>query len=176
MPVSVLSPDVVVTACSCPLPVSVPSPDVVVAPALVRCPSGSAIACRCRRHPLSSVARQRPPSPVVVVVACSRPLPVSVRPLLPSSLPPALVPCPSASPHLTSSSRRLSSLARQRPPSPTAPALAIPSTSVVQRRHIIVATKPSSPPPPPPISCYFGFQSFDFKSSLSGIFLQSGIK
>ena len=59
-----------------PLPVSVPSPDVVVAPALVPCPSGSALACRRRR-------------------AGSCPLPVSVRPRLPSSLPPSPPPLPS---------------------------------------------------------------------------------
>ena len=75
---------------------------------------------------------------------------------------PALVPCPSASPRLLPPSRRLSSLACQCPPSPAvvsaaaatdvggharqivavrccplrpAAALAVPSTSVVQRRH-----------------------------------------
>jgi hypothetical protein len=104
---------------------------------------------------LSSLACQHP-------LAChhrcagSRPLPASVRPRLPSSSsPPAIVPYPSASPRLPLLSRRLSSLALQRPPSPAvvvvaaaandgggrahphclAAALAIPSTSVVQRCH-----------------------------------------
>jgi hypothetical protein len=110
-----------------------PLPAVIVTPALVPCPSASALACRHRR-------------------VGSRPLPVSVRPCLPSS------------------SCWLSSLASQHPPSSavlvaaTAPTLAIPLLPSPSRQPplssaatIIVATKPSLPPPPlPPISCMLG--------------------
>ena len=44
---------------------------------------------------LSSLARQHSPSPTVVVATGSRPLPVSVRPRLPSSSPPLPPPLPS---------------------------------------------------------------------------------
>ena len=96
-----------------------PLPDVVVAPALVPCPSESALACRhCR--------------------AGSRPLPISVHPRLPSSLRrlSSLV-----HPRLPLSWRRLSSLARQRPSSPAvivAPTLVpCPTASALacRRRH-----------------------------------------
>jgi hypothetical protein len=111
------SPAVVVAACSRPLPISVPSPAIVVA--LVPCPSASALAChrRCRRF--SSLARQRPPLPAVVIATGSRPLPVSVRPCLTSLPPPVLVPCPSAfALACCRRRRRFSSLARQHPPLP----------------------------------------------------------
>ncbi len=39
---------------------SVSLPDVVIAPALVPCPSASAVVCRCRRRRHLSLARQRP--------------------------------------------------------------------------------------------------------------------
>ena len=64
---------------------------------------------------ISSLACQRPPLPAVIVAAGSHPLPVSVP--LPAIIV-ALVPCPSASPCLTTLSRRLSFLACQRPPTP----------------------------------------------------------
>ena len=74
-----------------PCPFSAPSRAVVVVPALVPGPSTSALACRrCRR-------------------AGSRPWPVGVRSRLPS-----------APPRVPLSSRRLSSLGRQRPPLPAA--------------------------------------------------------
>ena len=99
--------------CSRPLPVSVcprlplssrwllslahrrpPLPAVIVAPALVPGPSTSALACR--QRPLVVVALALVPCPSASALACrrrcagndSRPLPVSVRPRLPSSSPP----------------------------------------------------------------------------------------
>ena len=100
------------------------SPDVIVTPALLPFPTVSALACRrrCRRYLslarqrprlpssscwLSSLARQRPPSPAVVVVAAA----------------------------INGSGHAWQIVAaRRRPCRPTA-ALAVPSTSVVQRRH-----------------------------------------
>ena len=76
------------------------------------------ICCHCslpRR--LLSLARQRPLA-WHYCCAGSCPLPVSVRPCLPSLLPPAIVPCPPSSPHLPSLLRRLLSLACQRLPLP----------------------------------------------------------
>ena len=122
-------------------------PDVIVAPALIPCPSASALPCRCRRRRLSSLARQNPHSTAVVVAASSRPLPVSVRPRLTSSLPPTPPTAADAPVRLSSFA---AALAVQLPPLPS---LQPPSSSAAT---IIVATKPSSPPPPPPISCFLG--------------------
>ena len=76
---------------------------------------------------LLSLARQVP-SPAVVVATCSRPLPVSV-PL------PAVV---------------VAACSRPLPVSVRTAALAIPSTSVVQRRHNHCPHQ--APPPPPPLA------------------------
>ena len=163
---------------------SVSSPDDVIAPALVPCPSASALTCRRCFYQLLSLACQRP-------LACSCPCagsypsPVSVCPRLPLLLPPALVPCPSASPCLPLLLRRVCPLpisirpclqtsSSSLPPPPTAadapgglsssaailtvlppPLLSLQPLSS-SAATIIVATKPSSPPPPPPISCFWG--------------------
>ena len=103
---------------------SVSSPDVVVAPSLVPCPSASALACcrHCRwhlslacqcpclpssSHQLSSLARQCPPLPAVVVSAAAT----------------------------DGSGRARQIVAVRRRPCHPAAALAVSSTSVVQRRH-----------------------------------------
>ena len=104
----------------------------------------------CRRcsppRRLSTLARQRP-------LAChqrcasSCPLPVSVRPHLQSSSSLlALVPCPSVSPRLPSSSRRLSSLAHQHPHR-RRPPLPLPS-----RRHPCRPINLRRPAPPQSLS------------------------
>jgi hypothetical protein len=153
--------------CSRPLPISVrprlpsssrwlssfarrrpPSPAVIVALALVPGPSASALACR--QRPLVVVALALVPCPSASALACRRrcagscPLPVGVRPRLPSlsrwlsSLARRRPPSPAVSAH-SSSSRWLSSLARRRPPSPAvavAPALVPgPSASALACRQ-----------------------------------------
>jgi hypothetical protein len=103
---------------------SASSPDVIVAPTFVPCPSASALACCrcCRRH--LSLARQRPR------------LPSSTRWL--SSLACQCPPLPAvviAAATTDSSGRARQIIAvRHRPRRPAA-ALAVPSTSVNQRRH-----------------------------------------
>ena len=90
-----------------PLPISVPLPDIVIAPALVPCPSASALACRHCRRRLKSLAHQRPPSPAIVVAAAAT----------------------------GGGGRARQIITVRRCPRRPAPALAVPSTSVVQRRH-----------------------------------------
>ena len=88
--------DVSCRAGSRPLPVQRPLRAVVIAPALVPCPSASTLACR--QRPLACHRR----------CSGSRPLPVSVRTRLPSSLP---LPPPTAAnaPGRSSPSRRRTS-------------------------------------------------------------------
>jgi hypothetical protein len=114
-------------------------------PALVPCSSASPRLMSCR--------------------AGSRPLPVSVRPRLPSSSsPPALVPCPSASPRLPSPPALVPCpSASALPPSPSRQP---PSSSAAT---IIVATEPSSPPPPPLISCFVSEVPFHIQRNPFGI-------
>ena len=129
---------------SCP---SASSPDVVIALALVPCPLVSALACRCHRRRLSSLARQRLPLPAVIVAASSRLLPVSVHPRLLLALPP---PPPTAAD--VPGWLLLSTTTLAVPPL-LSPSLQHPLSSAAT---IIVATKPSLPPPLPPISCFLG--------------------
>ncbi len=124
---------------------SATSPDVVVAPALVPRPSASAHACRCRRcrhlsiarqHPhlpsllrrLSSLARQRPPSPAIVVAAAA-----------------------------TDGSGRAWQIVavRRRPRRPTA-SLAVPSTFAGQRRHNHCCHQALFAATTAAISCFWG--------------------
>ena len=118
-----------------PCPSASPRLPSASSPALVPCPSGSLawcchrrllsslarqrpLACRRRCRLLSSLARRGPPSPAVVVAACSRPLPVSIRSRLPSSSPPPPPPLPSPSRHRP---RHPVNLCRPAPPQSLSP-------------------------------------------------------
>jgi len=109
-----------------PLPASVPSLDVVVA--LVPCLSASP---HLPSSLLSSLARQRLPSPAVVVAGGSRPLPVSVRPRLPCHHCAGSRPLPvSVCPRLPPSSRPLPvSVCPRLPPSSSPALVPFPSAS-----------------------------------------------
>ena len=126
--------------------------------ALVPCPSASPC-LTLSSHRLLSLARQRLPSPAVIVAAGSSPLPISVHPRLPllsPPLPPVVADAPGRS-------------------SPSAAALAIPPPPLPSHQPlsssaatIIVATKPSSPAPPP-ISCFLGNVPFHIKRNHLGV-------
>jgi len=104
---------------------------------------------RRRSEPSPSRRRPRPRRPVNL--RPWRPLPVSIRPRLPSSPPP-----PPPPPTVVNVPGRSSIVAVRRHPRRPATALAVPSTSVLRSwRPLPVSVHPrlpSSPPPPPPMA------------------------